>query len=197
MTGPLSHSTVGECLDFAILLRRRHGNRQIRDYCSQMLTRFKSLKDGKNMPSCDMIQRAGDSGPSQRVFLAELLGLTSNGGHLVKRDQIIIVDMNAVEDEVVASLGRGPGSKASIAPAGPNPGTGRLPATGGSPSIIARTPSGYAMIGGADCERGPQVSASSCSPHHKGRVNSSKTVLIGSLLSSIASRIRTFPAIRR
>lgn len=42
-----------------------------------------------------------DAGPSLGAFLEQLLGLTSNGNGFVKRNQIIIVDMNAVEDEVV------------------------------------------------------------------------------------------------
>ena len=40
---PFTFDDLEECLDFAILYEEAHGNRQIRDYCSQMLTRFKSL----------------------------------------------------------------------------------------------------------------------------------------------------------
>ena len=82
-----------------------------------MLTRFKSLKEREEYAFMRYDLEPGDPGPSQGAFLAELLGLTSNGGHLVKRDQIIIIDMNTVEDEVARSLG--PGSKdLPIAPAG-------------------------------------------------------------------------------
>ena len=98
---PFTFGDLEECLDFAILYEEAHGNRQIRDYCSQMLTRFKSLKERQEYAFLRYDLEPGDPGPSQGAFLAELLGLTSNGGHLVKRDQIIIVDMNAVEDEVV------------------------------------------------------------------------------------------------
>ena len=90
-----------ECLDFAILYEEAHGNRQIRDYCSQMLTRFKSLKERQEYEFLRYNVEPGNSAPSQTEFLANLLGLKPNVGHQVKRDQIIIVDMNAVEDEIV------------------------------------------------------------------------------------------------
>ena len=98
---PFTFDDLEECLDFAILYEEAHGNRQIRDYCSQMLTRFKSLKERQEYAFLRYDLEAGNPGPSQGAFLAKLLGLTSIGGHLVKRDQIIIVDMNAIEDEIV------------------------------------------------------------------------------------------------
>lgn len=98
---PFTFDDLEECLDFAILYEEAHGNRQIRDYCSQMLTRFKSLKERQEYEflRCDL--EPDSNWPSLGVFLRELLGLTSIRDQLVKRNQIIIVDMNAVEDEVV------------------------------------------------------------------------------------------------
>ena len=98
---PFTFDDLEECLDFAILYEEAHGNRQIRDYCSQMLTRFKSLKERQEYAFLRYDLDPKKPGPSQGAFLAELLGLTSNNSHLVKRDQIVIVDMNAVEDEIV------------------------------------------------------------------------------------------------
>lgn len=98
---PFTFDDLGECLDFAILYEEAHGNRQIRDYCSQMMTRFKSLKERAEYAFLRYDLQPGDEGPSLGVFLEELLGLQSIDGQLVKRNQIIIVDMNAVEDEVV------------------------------------------------------------------------------------------------
>ena len=65
------------------------------------MTRFKSLKERAEYAFLRYDLQPGNEGPSFRVFLEELLGLTSIDGQLVKRNQIIIVDMNAVEDEVV------------------------------------------------------------------------------------------------
>ena len=42
---PFEFSALEECLDLAILYEEAHGNRQIRDYCSQMLTRFKWIRE--------------------------------------------------------------------------------------------------------------------------------------------------------
>ena len=98
---PFTFDDLEECLDFAILYEEAHGNRQIRDYCSQMLTRFKSLKERQEYAFLRYDIEPGNQGPSHGAFLTKLLGLTSTGDLLVKRDQIVIVDMNAVEDEIV------------------------------------------------------------------------------------------------
>ena len=98
---PFTFDDLEECLDFAILYEEAHGNRQIRDYCSQMLTRFKSLKERQEYAFLRYEIESGDRGPSHGAFLAKLLGLTSTGDRPVKRDQIIIIDMNALEDEIV------------------------------------------------------------------------------------------------
>ena len=98
---PFTFDDLEECLDFAILYEEAHGNRQIRDYCSQMLTRFKSLKERQEYAFLRFDIEPGNQGPSHGAFLTKFLGLTSTGDHLVKRDQIVIVDMNAVDDEIV------------------------------------------------------------------------------------------------
>lgn len=98
---PFDFTALGEALDLAILYEEAHGNRQIRDYCSQMLTRFKSLEE---RPEYEFLRHNAAVGPaelSRDKFLERLLGLERNGANWLKRDQIIIVDMNAVEDEVV------------------------------------------------------------------------------------------------
>ncbi len=100
---PFSFDELEECLDFAILYQEAHGNRQIRDYCSQMMTRFKSLRDRSEYEFLkhDLGGKAGTPPVSEDEFLANLLGLKKSNGRLVKDRQIIIIDMNKVEDEVV------------------------------------------------------------------------------------------------
>jgi hypothetical protein len=96
---PFEFSTLGDAIDLALLYEEAHGNRQIRDHCSQMVTRFKALLEREDYaflrhPTAGATR---DTGP----FLARLLGLgAQNGGH-VKASQVVIIDMNAVEDEVV------------------------------------------------------------------------------------------------
>lgn len=41
---PFEFDALGDAIDLAILYEEAHGNRQIRDYCSQLLTRFKTLQ---------------------------------------------------------------------------------------------------------------------------------------------------------
>lgn len=98
---PFTFDDLEECLDFAILYEEAHGNRQIRDYCSQMFTRFKSLRDRPEYAFMRYDIKPGEAAPTMEAFLEQLLGLSKNGEHWQKCHQIIIVDMNAVEDEVV------------------------------------------------------------------------------------------------
>lgn len=98
---PFTFDDLEECLDFAILYEEAHGNRQIRDHCSQMITRFKSLKERQDYAFLRCGVGADAEVPTLEKFLGDLLGVTFGKGKTVKRDQIVVVDMNAVEDEVV------------------------------------------------------------------------------------------------
>lgn len=83
---------LGDYLDLAILYEEAHGNKQIRDYCSSLITRFKSIQErsefsfltNKNTATLDS-------------FLNSILGLNDKK----KEKQVIILDLNSAEDEVV------------------------------------------------------------------------------------------------
>lgn len=98
---PFSFDDLEEALDFAILYEEAYGNRQIRDYCSQMITRFKSLSERTDYSflRCDPDTELGNLSIAE--FLRALFGLETRDGRLEKNHQIIVVDMNSVEDEVV------------------------------------------------------------------------------------------------
>lgn len=98
---PFSFDELHECLDFAILYEEAHGNRQIRDYCSSLVTRLKSLQE--RVEYSFLRHEGADVGaaPDELTFLAGLVGLRPKGDQYEKQDQIIIIDLNAVEDEVV------------------------------------------------------------------------------------------------
>lgn len=98
---PFSFDDLEECIDFALLYEEAHGNRQIRDYCSQMLTRFKSLRDRSEYDFLkhDLLETTAPI--SEERFLHQILGLEHNGERLSKSHQVIVVDMNGVDDEVV------------------------------------------------------------------------------------------------
>lgn len=96
---PFDFEALGDAIDLALLYEEAHGNRQIRDYCSQMVTRFKALLERQDYA----FLRHSTAGATKQTgtFLARLLGLSPQQGAHVKACQIVIIDMNAVEDEVV------------------------------------------------------------------------------------------------
>jgi hypothetical protein len=96
---PFDFEALGDAIDLAILYEEAHGNRQIRDYCSQMVTRFKALLERQDYAFLRH-SAAGATKPTG-PFLARLLGLTQQQSAHVKTSQVVIIDMNAVEDEVV------------------------------------------------------------------------------------------------
>lgn len=98
---PFEFAALGEAIDLAILYAEAHGNRQIRDYCSQMVTRFQALEDRREYAF--LRHDAGELGEAdgELAFIARLVGLIPAGAGHTKSKQIIIIDMNDVEDEVV------------------------------------------------------------------------------------------------
>jgi len=98
---PFSFDELHECLDFAILYEEAHGNRQIRDYCSSMVTRLKSLQEREEYAFLRHEGAEVAAAPSDFEYLSEIIGLERDDDRYVKRDQIIIIDLNAIEDEVV------------------------------------------------------------------------------------------------
>lgn len=84
---------VESALDLAILFEEAHGNNQIRDYCSSMLTRYKSLKERGEFRFMTDISESINS----CEFLDEILGLKDEK----KSSQVTIFDLNSMEDDVV------------------------------------------------------------------------------------------------
>lgn len=91
-----------KALDLALLYEEAHGNRQIRDYCSQMITRFKWIREREEFAFLrvppDQLQ------PFERdvaQFVERCIGLSRDGGKFKKSSQVIILDMNEASDEVV------------------------------------------------------------------------------------------------
>ncbi|NKM12097.1 DUF87 domain-containing protein [Rhizobium laguerreae] len=95
---PFDFAALGDAIDLALLYEEAHGNRQIRDYCSQMVTRFKALEKRGDY---EFLRHHSGETSSQSDFLAGVLGLEHKDGVYRKSAQIVIIDMNAVEDEVV------------------------------------------------------------------------------------------------
>ena len=81
-------------LDEAILYEEFHGNRQIRDYCSTLLTRFKSLKERAEFNF--LTQNGKDITPED--YINDILGVNEFNK---KKTQITILDFNNIEDEII------------------------------------------------------------------------------------------------
>lgn len=83
-----------DALDIAILHEEAYGNKQIRDYCSTLITRFKSLKERKDYS----FLIGNDQKLIKTDYTNDILGTYKNN---LKTTQISIIDLNAIEDEVV------------------------------------------------------------------------------------------------
>ncbi|MFL9998831.1 DUF87 domain-containing protein [Paraburkholderia sediminicola] len=89
-------------LDLALLYEEAHGNRQIRDYCSQMITRFKWIREREEFAFLRV--PPGQLQPFEldvARFVERCIGLSRDGDKFRKSSQVIILDMNEASDEVV------------------------------------------------------------------------------------------------
>lgn len=82
-----------EALDIAILFEESYGNRQIRDYCSSLMTRFKSIKDRNDF---DFLTKNSED-KEYSAFLNQFIGIDTD----VKKSQIATIDLNSANDEAV------------------------------------------------------------------------------------------------
>ncbi|MBW4888478.1 ATP-binding protein [Mucilaginibacter sp. HMF5004] len=87
-------SALEEHIEDAILYEEYHGNKQIRDYCSSLVTRYKSLKEREEF----LFLTANNEDIDKSKFIDDLLGINPNK---TKKTQISIIDLNSVEDEIV------------------------------------------------------------------------------------------------
>ncbi len=88
-----SFSKLEEALDIAILFEESYGNRQIRDYCSSLITRFKSVKDRDDFNFLTKI----DLEVEYSDFLNQFIGVNKEK----KESQIATIDLNSANDEAV------------------------------------------------------------------------------------------------
>jgi len=91
-----SFEIIEDALDLALLYEEAHGNRHIRDYCSSLITRVKSIKSRKDF---GFLKK--DKGDIKK-YKNNLIGIKYNKkGEKIKSNQLIIIDISAVEDEIV------------------------------------------------------------------------------------------------
>lgn len=88
--------------DLALLYEEAHGNRQIRDYCAQMITRFKWIREREEFAFLrvtpqDLKQHERD----MAQFVEQYIGLGRTADGFQKTAQVVVLDMNEAPDEVV------------------------------------------------------------------------------------------------
>ena len=86
-----------QALENAILYEEYHGNKQIRDYCSSMITRFKSIKEREDFKFLTTTQN--DKNIDE--YICSLLGIEKQEDNAIKKNQVIIIDLNSANDETV------------------------------------------------------------------------------------------------
>lgn len=99
---PFSFERLQAALDLALYYEEANGNKQIRDYCSQMVTRLKSVSDNPDFEFLRAsVEGLQDYEKEPTNFVDRLLGLTRDGASYRKDRQICIIDLNDATDEIV------------------------------------------------------------------------------------------------
>ena len=99
---PFSFERLQAALDLALFYEEANGNKQIREYCSQLVTRLKSVIDN---PDYEFLRadvgalKDHDREPTH--YVDRLLGIAIEGKRYKKVRQICIIDLNDASDEIV------------------------------------------------------------------------------------------------
>jgi hypothetical protein len=99
---PFSFERLQAALDLALFYEEANGNKQIREYCSQLVTRLKSVIDNPDyefLRADVAVLQDHDREPTH--YVDRLLGIVVEGGRYKKERQICIVDLNDASDEIV------------------------------------------------------------------------------------------------
>ena len=99
---PFNFKVLEAALDLALYYEEAHGNRQIRDYCSQMVTRLKWVSQREEFAFLRVDpDELEDLERDQQKFVERLIGLTRPADGYEKASQLTILDLNEAADEVV------------------------------------------------------------------------------------------------
>ncbi|WP_297751295.1 ATP-binding protein [uncultured Tessaracoccus sp.] len=99
---PFRFSDLTTALEIAILYEESHGNRRVRDNCSTLLTRVKSLgmRDEFSFLRSDP-HIAPTNAITSESFTDAILGIDRDSSCPAKQSQVYVLDLSAVGDEVV------------------------------------------------------------------------------------------------
>lgn len=99
---PFTFDRLLAALDLALHYEEANGNKQIRDYCSQMVTRLKSVSDNPDFEFLRAaVENLEDHDREPTHFVDRLLGIARQGKNYRKERQLCIIDLNDASDEIV------------------------------------------------------------------------------------------------
>lgn len=99
---PFSFERLQDALDLALFYEEANGNKQIREYCSQLVTRLNSVSDNPDFEFLRAsLEGLADHDREPTHFVDRLLGLEREGTSFRKDRQICIIDLNDASDEIV------------------------------------------------------------------------------------------------
>lgn len=99
---PFNFDRLLAALDLALHYEEANGNKQIRDYCSQMVTRLKSVSDNPDFEFLRAaVENLEDYDREPTHFVDRFLGIARSGGNYQKERQLCIIDLNDASDEIV------------------------------------------------------------------------------------------------
>lgn len=99
---PFSFERLQAALDLALFYEEANGNKQIREYCSQLVTRLKSVIDNPDYEFLRAdVEALQDHDREPTFYVDRLLGIAVENGRYKKERQICIIDLNDASDEIV------------------------------------------------------------------------------------------------
>jgi hypothetical protein len=99
---PFPFANLDAALELALLYEEAHGNRQIREYCSQLRTRFKWIREREEFAFLRVDPNTIlDYEKTTDLFVERFIGLERQAVGLQKTSQITILDLNEAGDQVV------------------------------------------------------------------------------------------------
>lgn len=99
---PFTFEKLQASLNLALYYEEAHGNKQIRDYCSSLVTRLQSVVDNPDYEFLRAkIPEQGAAEAEASSYVDRLLGLQYLDGRYQKKRQVCVVDLNDASDEIV------------------------------------------------------------------------------------------------
>jgi DNA helicase HerA-like ATPase len=103
MNLPFPFEGLIECIELAITYEEAHGNRQIRDYCSQLVTRLKAVNEREDFAFLRIPEaKLAAHEKSAFSYVDRIVGIKKIAdGQYEKTTQVTLIDLNNAADEVV------------------------------------------------------------------------------------------------